>query len=148
MAQAENMHNAIRDSLADARPNEPAKRAFNANRRAFIGGSDARIIMGEDEKALLRLWQEKCGEVEPEDLSGNLIVQLGSRESAPQSRSSRSIYLRFCTLRRRKRRPSPPPFSGKNSIPAASRACCIAWTADSETCRRSFSKSTTVDKPN
>ncbi len=27
--------------------------------------------------ALLRLWREKRGEVEPEDLSGNLIVQLG-----------------------------------------------------------------------
>src|SRR5262249_37477547 len=30
-----------------------------------------------DEAALLRLWREKRGEVEPEDLSGNLIVQLG-----------------------------------------------------------------------
>jgi YqaJ-like recombinase protein len=48
-----------------------------ADRRYFIGGSDARIIMGEDEAALLRLWQQKRGEVEPEDLSGNLIVQLG-----------------------------------------------------------------------
>jgi predicted phage-related endonuclease len=47
------------------------------NRRSFIGGSDARIIMGEDEAALQRLWREKRGEVEPEDLSGNLIVQLG-----------------------------------------------------------------------
>jgi len=46
-------------------------------RRCFIGGSDARIIMGDDEAALLRLWREKRGEVEPEDLSGNLIVQLG-----------------------------------------------------------------------
>src|SRR3974390_2684523 len=49
----------------------------NAERRYFIGGSDARIIMGEDEAALLRLWREKRGEVEPKDLSGNLIVQLG-----------------------------------------------------------------------
>ena len=46
-------------------------------RRYFVGGSDARIIMGQDEAALIRLWQEKRGEVEPEDLSGNLIVQLG-----------------------------------------------------------------------
>jgi predicted phage-related endonuclease len=46
-------------------------------RRSFIGGSDARIIMGNDEAALVRLWREKRGEVEPEDLSGNLIVQLG-----------------------------------------------------------------------
>jgi len=47
-------------------------------RRAFIGGSDARIIMGEDESALLRLWRGKRGEVEPEDLSDNLMVQLGT----------------------------------------------------------------------
>ncbi len=48
------------------------------SRRAFIGGSDARIIMGTDEAALVRLWREKRGEAEPEDLSGNLIVQLGT----------------------------------------------------------------------
>jgi predicted phage-related endonuclease len=47
------------------------------SRRHFIGGSDARIIMGTDEEALLRLWREKRGEAEPKDLSGNLIVQLG-----------------------------------------------------------------------
>jgi predicted phage-related endonuclease len=46
-------------------------------RRDFIGGSDARIVMGKDEAALLRLWREKRGEVEPEDLSYNLPVQLG-----------------------------------------------------------------------
>src|SRR3954451_17532968 len=49
----------------------------NIDRRSFIGGSDARIVMGDDEKSLLRLWHEKRGEAEPEDLSGNLIVQLG-----------------------------------------------------------------------
>ena len=48
------------------------------DRRSFIGGSDARIIMSDDEAALLRLWREKRGEAEPEDLSGNLIVQLGT----------------------------------------------------------------------
>jgi hypothetical protein len=32
--------------------------------------------MGTDEAALFRLLQEKRGELEPEDLSGNLIVQL------------------------------------------------------------------------
>jgi predicted phage-related endonuclease len=47
------------------------------NRRSFIGGSDARIIMGSDEAALIRLWREKRGEFAPQDLSGNLIVQLG-----------------------------------------------------------------------
>jgi len=48
------------------------------NRSSFVGGSDARIIMGSDEGALIRLWQEKRGEVGPEDLSGNLVVQLGA----------------------------------------------------------------------
>jgi predicted phage-related endonuclease len=47
------------------------------NRRLFIGGSDARIIMGNDQGALLRLWREKRGEAEPEDLSRNVVVQLG-----------------------------------------------------------------------
>jgi predicted phage-related endonuclease len=33
--------------------------------------------MGNDEEALLRLWREKRGEAELQDLSGNLLVQLG-----------------------------------------------------------------------
>src|SRR4029078_6023974 len=49
-----------------------------AIRRQIIGGSDARIIMGTDETALFRLWREKRGEAEPEELSANLIVQLGA----------------------------------------------------------------------
>ena len=53
------------------------KSTLLANRQTFVGGSDARIIMGDDEAALVRLWQEKRGEIEPENLSGNLIVQLG-----------------------------------------------------------------------
>ena len=55
----------------------PLTTQVRPNRRSFIGGSDARIITGDDEEALLRLWREKRGEVEPKDLSGNLIVQLG-----------------------------------------------------------------------
>jgi predicted phage-related endonuclease len=34
--------------------------------------------MGTDEAALVRLWREKRGEAEPEDFSGNLVVQLGT----------------------------------------------------------------------
>ena len=49
-----------------------------SRRRTFIGGSDARIIMGNDEAALVRLWREKRSEAEPDDLSSNLIVQLGT----------------------------------------------------------------------
>jgi predicted phage-related endonuclease len=55
-----------------------AQETTHLKRRYFIGGSDARIIMGSDEAALIRLWREKRGEVGPEDLSGNLIVQLGN----------------------------------------------------------------------
>ena len=54
------------------------KPSKTGDRRSFIGGSDARIVMGSDETALLRLWREKRGEVDPEDLSDNLIVQLGT----------------------------------------------------------------------
>jgi len=53
-------------------------RSEGNDRCHFIGGSDARIIMGDDAAALLRLWQEKRGEIGPEDLSSNLIVQLGT----------------------------------------------------------------------
>ena len=63
---------------------------FIQNRRSFIGGSDARLIMGEDETALLRLWREKRGEIEPEDLSGDLLVQLG----AVTEQLNRSWYLK------------------------------------------------------
>ena len=86
---------------------------FPASRQRFIGGSDAWIIMGNDEAALLRLWREKRGEVEPEDLSGNLIVQLGPTTSA---------YLRLLTGSGfRRRTPGPPPSWSMNSTPAASK---------------------------
>lgn len=47
------------------------------DRRHFVGGSDARTIMGKDEKALKQLWQEKRGEVSPSG-EGRLVglVQL------------------------------------------------------------------------
>jgi predicted phage-related endonuclease len=54
-----------------------SKDVRGTDRHTLIGGSDARIIVGGDEAALIRLWREKRGEVQPEDLSDNLIVQLG-----------------------------------------------------------------------
>src|SRR5262252_7348432 len=82
MAQADSVPTPNRapnpDTLAQQSTTNPRRiRIKPTDRRYFIGGSDARIIMGDDEPALLRLWREKRGEVEPEDLSGNLIVQLG-----------------------------------------------------------------------
>ena len=58
-------------------------------RRYFVGGSDARIIMGDDEPALIRLWHEKRGEAEPKDLSGNLVVQLAGCRICHCKRSRR-----------------------------------------------------------
>ena len=54
-----------------------APHPIKPDRRLFIGGSDARIIMSPDQEVLIRLWREKRGEVEPTDLSDNLVVQLG-----------------------------------------------------------------------
>jgi hypothetical protein len=76
MAQADSVPTPIQAPITGATSKASTKRR-SADRRYFIGGSDARIIMGNDETALLRLWREKRGEVEPEDLSGNLVVQLG-----------------------------------------------------------------------
>jgi predicted phage-related endonuclease len=76
MAQADSVRSPILNPITGASANRSTKRQHR-HRRYFIGGSDARIIMGNDEGALIRLWREKRGEVEPEDLSGNLIVQLG-----------------------------------------------------------------------
>jgi predicted phage-related endonuclease len=82
MAQADSVptpnHAPNPDAPAQQSTTKPRRiRVKPADRRYFIGGSDARIIMGDDEAALLRLWREKRGDIEPEDLSDNLIVQLG-----------------------------------------------------------------------
>jgi putative phage-type endonuclease len=79
------------------------------NRRSFIGGSDARIIMGSDEAALVRLWREKRGEAEPEDLSGNLIVQLGrATEELNRSWYERNSGHRVRDVQRRVRHSAIP----------------------------------------
>jgi predicted phage-related endonuclease len=81
----------------------------NENRRCFIGGSDARIIMGSDEAALIRLWREKRGEAEPEDLSGNLIVQLGAAtEELNRSWYERNTGRRVSDVQRRVRHSAIP----------------------------------------
>jgi putative phage-type endonuclease len=73
-----------------------------SHRRAFIGGSDARIIMGNDEAALVQLWREKRGEVEPEDLSGNLVAQLGTAtEELNRSWYERNTGRRITNVQRK-----------------------------------------------
>jgi len=76
------------------------------DRRSFIGGSDARIIMGNSEPALARLWQEKRGKLEPQDLSGNLIVQLGLATEALNRRwYEANTGRRITDVQRRVRHP-------------------------------------------
>src|SRR5262249_39322068 len=71
------------------------------HRRCFIGGSDAPIIMGSHEAALVRLWREKRGEAEPEDLSGNLIMQLGrATEELNRSWYERNTGRQVCDVQR------------------------------------------------
>ena len=83
-------------------PQTYLKSVNSLERRFFIGGSDARIIMGSDEAALLRLWREKRGEAEPEDLTGNLIVQLGrATEELNRSWYERSTGRRISDVQRR-----------------------------------------------
>jgi hypothetical protein len=43
---------------------------FADERGSFIGGSDARVLTGDDERALQSLWLEKQRESEPQDLPG------------------------------------------------------------------------------
>src|SRR5262252_2384721 len=74
------------------------------SRRAFIGGSDAPIIMGTDEAELIRLWREKRGEAEPKDLSDNLLVQLGAAtEELNRSWYERNTGRRIRDVQRRVR---------------------------------------------
>src|SRR5215475_15107519 len=80
----------------------PARTKPFESRHSFVGGSDARIIMGTDEAALLRLWREKRGEAEPADLSGNLIVQLGTAtEELNRSWYERNTGRRVIAAQRR-----------------------------------------------
>jgi hypothetical protein len=51
--------------------------AERAERRSFVGGSDANIILSGDADRVTRLWREKRGETDGEDLSGCLAVMLG-----------------------------------------------------------------------
>ncbi len=67
-----------------------------AERKKGIGGSDAGKIMSGDWRAL---WAEKTGRAEPEDLSDNLAVQMGSATEAFNAmwferRTGRPIYSR------------------------------------------------------
>jgi len=78
----------------------------SVDRRLFIGGSDARIIMSSDESALIRLWREKRGESEPDDLTDNLVVQLGvATETLNRTWYERNTGRRIADVQRRVHHP-------------------------------------------
>jgi predicted phage-related endonuclease len=62
------------DIFTPLRPKPPE---WHAARRLGIGGSDANILINGDDAAIIRLWREKRGEAEPEDLTWVLPVQIG-----------------------------------------------------------------------
>ena len=110
--------------------------ANGSNRRSFIGGSDARIIMGDDQAALVRLWQEKRGEVAPEDLSGNLIVQLGLATEELNRRWYEANSGQVITdLQRQVRHPTGATLDGRSrpAVRCSKRSsCCRGQEAAAE----------------
>ena len=72
--------------------------AIARNRRSFIGGSDARIIIGGDEGELMQLWREKRGEIESKELSGNLVVHSGKRLKSSIGDGSRPTVVRKSSM--------------------------------------------------
>lgn len=55
---------------------------WHETRRTGVGGSDANILMAGDPERIHRLWLEKLGQIEPEDLSWVLPVQMGTATEA------------------------------------------------------------------
>jgi hypothetical protein len=77
MAQADSVPSSTRQLITGESVNQstnlravnlPSVRVQPVDRRYFIGGSDARVIVGTDEAPLLWLWREKRVDVELEDL--------------------------------------------------------------------------------
>jgi predicted phage-related endonuclease len=52
--------------------------AAKSARLSCLGGSDANTIMSGDDERIINLWHEKRGDREPDDLSDNLAVIMGS----------------------------------------------------------------------
>lgn len=54
------------------------REAWLGARKSYIGGSDAACIVGANPwKSNLRLWEEKTGRAQPEDISDKPVVQYG-----------------------------------------------------------------------
>jgi hypothetical protein len=111
--------------------------SLSLDRRSFIGDSEAWNPRGYERAGHQR---------RPE-------VGSAGRNPPLDDDAKTKAVLAICYFRRECRglrsndTPSPEPPSLVNAIPARSSAFRIAWTASLDTCRRSFSKSTTVESP-
>jgi hypothetical protein len=91
MTQAENPNITI--------PSGRTSMARMSNRRHFVGSSDARIIMGDDEPALIRLWPEKRGEIGvATDHAADTVPQSGPALSLLQASLPAKAYPRSSAI--------------------------------------------------
>jgi len=113
--------------------NLPAVRVKPADRRYFIGGSDARVIIGGDEAALLRLGRKKRGDESEDPLKcrcyranagrvpvGSNIEALFFADAAffleRLLRRIVQILLRFVSRNKRLRDSAPDPVSSNQLV--------------------------------
>jgi predicted phage-related endonuclease len=117
-------------------------RSIKPDRRQFFGGSDARIIMSPDESALIRLWKEKRGEAEPEDLRDNLIVQLGvATEPLNRTWYERNTGRRIADVQRRRSIagwPQPSTAWSRISTPCSRPSSCCRGRSQKRRRRRNI----------
>ena len=77
----------------------PAQQWHRPDRRHFIGGSDARIIMGDDEPALIRLSRQKRGEIDVAiDRAAHAFPQSGAAPSLPRPSRPTEAYTSSSTV--------------------------------------------------
>ena len=113
----------------------------------------AELVEGEirGDTRLLRLPEALAADSQPARVPAAARFQKPVRRGDPQAHRDgdppRRGHFRLESRGFRSRRPSPPPFPSVNSIPARCKANRMALEASSETTLRSFSKSTTVDRP-
>jgi hypothetical protein len=123
--------------------------------------------MGQDEKALIRLWQKKRGEIGPERAvpgqapghpldgghprwrrgtdRGGLRGQVRAAVVVPRWACGRTAYFRgFFWVQSRSLTPGPPPFSSMNSTPAFSRTRLMFESVSGSPAYRPTSRLVTV----
>jgi hypothetical protein len=108
------------------------------------GGSDERPDASGDHAWPVQSAASKWASSDPHNL---LASQPKTSHQSSQMHYPSSTYFRLLGRGLRASNPTFSPFSEINSMPASSNASRILFAASSETCRRSFSKSTTVDRP-